>query len=50
MGSFTIVFKHRYHYSDQVKENEVGEACGRRGNEEISVQISGGKTRRKEAT
>jgi hypothetical protein len=35
---------------DQIKENEVGRACGTHGRGEKSVQGSGGEVQRKETT
>jgi hypothetical protein len=35
---------------DQIKENEVGGACGTHGIGEKSVQVLGGESRRKETT
>jgi hypothetical protein len=37
----------RYHYADQVKENEVGGAYGTHGRGEKTVQRFGGKVRSK---
>jgi hypothetical protein len=39
----------RYHYADQISENEVGGACGTHGRGEKSVQDFGGNTRKNEA-
>jgi hypothetical protein len=41
---------HLYMSADQVKANEVGEACGTHGRGKKSVQGFGGKARRKETT
>jgi hypothetical protein len=38
----------RYHYTDQVKENEVGGSSSTHGRGEKIVQCPGGKARRKE--
>jgi hypothetical protein len=37
-----------YYYADQIKENEVGRACGTHGRGGKRVQGFGGKARRKE--
>jgi hypothetical protein len=38
----------KYHLEDQIKDNEVGGACGTHGRGEKSVQGFGGKARGKE--
>jgi hypothetical protein len=50
IGSLKTVAITGYYYADQIKENEVGRACGTHGRGEKRVQGLGGKARRKETT
>jgi hypothetical protein len=45
-----VYSSHSYHKVDQIKDNEVGGACGTHGKRGKSVQGFGGETRRKETT
>jgi hypothetical protein len=47
-GTFVLITG--YYYADQIKENEMGEACGTHGRGEKRVQYFGGKARRKKTT
>jgi hypothetical protein len=45
-----LVLFAKYNCNDQVKEDEMGRACGTNGVEEEYIQNIGGKARRKETT
>jgi hypothetical protein len=47
MRSFIFCTHPQIFWADQVKENEVGGACGTQGRGKESVQDFGGKARRK---
>jgi hypothetical protein len=50
MGSFIICTHHQILLADQIKENEVGRACGTHGRGEKPVQGFDWKARREETT
>jgi hypothetical protein len=50
MGSFIIFIHHQTLLTEQIKDNEVGGACGTPGRGEKRVQGFGGKARRKRST
>jgi hypothetical protein len=45
-----LVLITKYYYSDQIKENEVGGACGTHGGEEKYIQDYSGRARIKKTT
>jgi hypothetical protein len=50
MRNFIICTHPQISVGNQIKANEVGWACGTHGRGEKSVQVFGGKARRKETT
>jgi hypothetical protein len=49
-GASYFVLNTRYYQADQMKENEVGRACGTHGSGQKLIQGFGGKARRKKTT
>jgi hypothetical protein len=48
--SFLLCTPHKYYSGDQIKKNEMGEACSTYGRQKRCIQDFGRETRGKEST